>query len=190
MKLQPIASHLRGVTRVTHRPLSFIKLTFFFSFFIFFGINTITQFGIATGSHIILLLWTFWTMCLPFFGGGLLLAPLLEPFIALSDYTLEACAWLLAIGINAYACLFMPEIYHLTPITHLLYWIVTHPFPYWIIFVCATLPVAASWLHERYKLPVSTVLYTYLQTGLVVLSFACLGYLTISDLIILSNIHG
>jgi len=136
-----------------------------------------------------LLLWSFWTLCLPLFGGGLLLAPLFEPFISLPDYILELCAWVTAGLLSVATLIFTPHVFQLTPITHLLSWILTHPFPYWIILATALAPVIASWLHERFSFPSNRLLYAYLQFALVILSFLSFSYITMNDLIILSNIH-
>jgi hypothetical protein len=165
---------------------SFIKRAFFFSFLFFYGMTFTTRFTLAAGVHLTALIWSFWTLCLPFFGGGAVFSIF---FRFTPEYLLELYAWGGAIILNIVSLVLTPQVYHLTPVTHLLQWVLTHPFPYWIIPFMSLLPIAAAWVHTETEWLTSRIWYLQLQLLLTVLAFTVLGYFALNDFIILSNIH-
>lgn len=168
----------------------FIKLTFFFSFLSFFTLNLVATYGIVTGLHLSALCWTVYVMCLPFLGGGILFYPLAPLFGYLPNYVWELCAWITSIGLHLTTFMYKRGIYEKTPFTHFIYWALTHPIPYWALFIVCFLPVVATLLHKKYKLPARTLWYFQLRFGLLILGLLTLGYIALHDIIILSNIHG
>lgn len=167
----------------------FIKLTLFFSFFSFFVLNLVAIHGIAAGLHLGLLGWSCYVMCLPFFGGSVLLYPLALMVGKLSNYVLEMIAWMLSIGLHVATIHLLPGIYQRTPATHFVYWCLTHPFPYWILFALCFAPVMVIMLKKRYNIPARDAVYYQIRFFCIAASLAFLGYVAIHDLIILSNIH-
>ena len=174
----------------TFAPLTFLRMTFFFSFFGFFTLNLIATHGLYNGIHIAAIGWTFYVMCLPFFGGGIVLYPLMPIVGALPHYAWELGAWLVSIAIHMLTSTLRPHVYHLTMVTHFLSWSLQRPIPYWLIFICAFLPLIPSWLYATGRWPYRTSWYMLLQLLLMMLGIAVLGSIGIHDLIILSNIHG
>jgi len=172
-----------------NRTITFIKLTFFSSFFVFFALNFVTRHGFKTGMLLMFLSWSSWVMCFPFFGGGILFYPL-RPFLQnTAEYRFELMAWVGSFILNLVTFVTNPSVYYKAYIPHLLYWIITHPISYWLIFVTAFLPVVASYIYTEYRWPKKLMLYYQLRLTLMMAGLICLFYLTLNDLIILSNIH-
>lgn len=167
----------------------FIKLTFFFSFLTFTTLNLVAAYGLATGIYLSALCWSVYVMCLPFSGGGILFYPLAPLIGSFPNYIGELWAWGASIVLNTFTFIFNRPIYEKTSITHFIYWGITHPFPYWMLFTVSFLPVAAALLHYRYGLPKRTLWYVHIRLALIILALTVIAYIALRDIIILSNIH-
>ena len=167
----------------------FVRLTFFFSFFIFFTLNLVASHGIVDGIHLALLGWSAYVLCLPFLGGGVLLYPFLRFITNLSSYGWEVAAWLGAIIVNIATLCLRPHAYELTPVTHFLLWAFEHPFPYWGIFILSLMPLIAAGIYNARWWPYQRWMYYQLRLILTALSLIFLWYVALHDMIILSNIH-
>jgi hypothetical protein len=168
----------------------FIKLTFFFSFLSFSTLNLVTTHGLKTGAHLVALCWTVYVMCLPFLGGGILFYPLAPIIGYLPNYAWEFCAWITSIILHTLTFIYNRGIYEKTSVTHFIYWAITHPVPYWGLFIICFLPVLATMLYKKYRIPTHALWYFQLRFGLLILGLLGLGYIALHDIIILSNIHG
>lgn len=169
--------------------LVFIKITFFFSFLAFTVLNLVTAYGLLTGLHLTGLCWTVYVMCLPFFGGGILLYPL-APLVGYQpNYVWECWAWILSITLHIGTFLNNQSIYEKTSVTHFIYWAIRHPFPYWCIFITAALPTGAAWLYQTHKLTMKPFWYYQLRFTLAMIALTTLFLVALKDIIILSNIH-
>ncbi len=170
--------------------ITFIKLTFFFSFFSFATLNLVAMHGWWTGVHLSLLCWTVYVMCLPFLGGGIMFYPLAPLVGYLPNYAWELWAWAASIVLHIGTFAHNRAIYEKTSITHFIYWAIIHPIPYWGLFTVCLLPVIASLIHKKYKFPARTLWYIQLRLGLLIIGIAALAYIALHDIIILTNIHG
>ena len=169
--------------------ISFIRVTFFYSFFGFFTLNLIANHGLANGIHLALLGWSFYVMCLPFLGGGALFYPLATVIGSLPDYIWESAAWGAAIALHIFTYLWNKSVYGLTTLSHFLQWSIEHPFPYWIIFILNLLPLIALIMYRTDCWPYRRIWYYQLRLILSIFALGFLCYIAMYDMIILSNIH-
>jgi hypothetical protein len=167
----------------------FIKITFFFSFLVFTGLNLINAYGLLTGIHLTALCWTVYVMCLPFSGGGILLYPLTPLIGIIPAYLRELWAWILSITLHIGTCMSNPALYEKTSVTHFIYWGITHPIPYWFLFIACFMPVIAAWLYKVYAIPQSTLWYYHVRILIMFFALFLLISIALKDIIILSNIH-
>jgi len=169
--------------------LIFIKLTFFFSFFAFSMLHLIAEHGLQDGVHLSALCWTTYVMCLPFSGGGILLYPLAPLVGALSWYVWELWAWICSILLHSVTLCYNRSLYEKTSITHFIYWAITHPVPYWGLFIICFLPIIATWLYRKHHIPSNALWYYQIRFLLILIALFLLAYIGLHDLIILSNIY-
>ena len=167
----------------------FIKLTIFCSIVTFCLLNLSGRHGMSAAIPLVALLWSWWVLCMPFFGGGIIFYPFVWWTGVQADYRFELMAWTASAALNAVCIPFAPSLYHKTGLTHLLHWFLTHPWPYWLILGCAFLPILASMAHHELLWPKKIVWYYNIRLCLIVLSLVCTGIFSLHEMIILSNIH-
>lgn len=169
--------------------LFFFATALFFAIIAFLTLSLTAKHGLPIALHLAALLWSWWVLCLPIAGGGFLLYPLAPLLRYPPFYLFEVAAWFGSLLLNAITITLSPDIYEKTGLTHLLFWFLTNPWPYWIILACASLPMLVGILHHRYRLPSRPLWYHNLRLFLVILSLLCTGYFALHEIIILSNIH-
>ncbi len=106
-------------------------LIIFISYFIYVSL----KFGVKEGFLVAWLTWSFFVLCTPIADAGLLLDFPLRLITGIRMLYSEIGVWIIAISLNIYNLLFNPEIYHKTLLLHLLYYILTNPWPYWLIII-------------------------------------------------------
>lgn len=165
-----------------------LKSAFFYAAFTLCGFSLAGQYGFADGLLILSLFWSMWVLALPFFGAGLLFSPLTLAWET-PLYVCEALSWGCSVLLNAILIHQMPEIYFKTPLTHWLYWALTHPYPYWILAPFTFAPIVLSYFYVSRGVPQSAVLYYHLRYSLMVATLIAFFYCTSYDSILMTNIH-
>lgn len=95
------------------------------------------KFDIATGGIVSALTWSFFVLCTPVADAGFLLDFPVRLILGWRMIITEIWVWVIAIGINLIVLTLMPEVYDKSLLTHLLYQILTTPWPYWsIVLLC------------------------------------------------------
>lgn len=100
-------------------------------YFIFVSI----KFGITNGFWITLLTWSFFVFCTPVADAGFLLDFPIRILTGIRMLHAEIGVWVFAGLLNAFTLTVNPSIYQKTIILQLFHYIITHPFPYWLIIV-------------------------------------------------------
>lgn len=93
------------------------------------------HYGMATGSFVLALTWSFFVLCTPIADAGFLLDFPVRLITGMRMFTCELLVWVIAISINLFAVFYAPETYDKTFVTSLFYKILIHPWPYWSIIV-------------------------------------------------------
>lgn len=166
----------------------FIKITFFCSITGFTILNLLTRFTLFTSCLLAPLIWSFYVLCLPFTGGAIPLYPLLISS-RFKEYHLEITAVIIACITTSFFLLYDSSFYEKTLITHLLYLIITRPFPYWSIIITAFLPKALTYFYYEKNIPSRSFWYTNALFITTLLSLILFIFISLQELIIISNIH-
>ena len=167
---------------------SFVKLTFFCSFLAFFTLNLFTQYYLFTAIHIMLLWLSWYILCTPFFGGSIPLQAIPIPR-TYGTYLHELLAWILSLALNITSIATESTAYEYTPLSHLLYIILTTPL-YWLILVSNFVPLVFSYLHyEKNVLNKNNFLYYLLQTSWAITALYVTYTVTRQELVYIFNIH-
>ncbi len=172
----------------TARVLTYYLSILFFLTIYLFTLYIVIIHGFFQGIYIAALMWSFFILCVPGGSSGVLL----RPIKLVTGYGIpfaEIITWTSAIGLNLYTHYYHSSIYLKSLGTHLLYRILTQPWPSWIIpFVCV--------LGTLYRTFLSTRMYAHnrlLHYALTaILAFAGITVLILfsfRDLIIIMNIQ-
>lgn len=169
------------------------QLTRFF-LYTFFIVSLIfifwAKFGLLKPAvQTVLLAWSMFVLCVPYPHGRVILG---VPYKMLTGKVAaypEAVMWFLAVILNIISYISIPYVYLYTTFNHMLYRIITTPWPYWsLIFVCA--------LGTFYKFLVgvtnfkSRKLKHYpIRVLLMILGFSIFFYFSYRELVILLNIR-
>ena len=106
-------------------------LALFAAYFIYLSV----KFDIATGGMVALLTWSFFVLATPIADAGFLLDFPLRLIVGVRMFISEIFVWIVAILINVFALIFVPQDYDKTFLTSLLKKIIITPYPYWIIII-------------------------------------------------------
>lgn len=155
-----------------------------------FIIRYTVHYGFLAALVLTLLTWTFFMLCTPLNKGGMLVAPILYFTTHHRFQYTELAVWLAAIAMNALAIFSYPMLYTATTITSLLYYILTHPWPCWVIValsLCATLyNIFAIWTAPR-SVRMATIAMGILLKLSVLASLYAFAY---KPTVIIINTHG
>ena len=107
------------------------------SLFSLLFIFCISSYGIRLGTHLVLLMWSMYILCIPGSHGQLLFGLSIHSLKQTKFYT-EPFMWSMAILFNIITYSATPHVYLKTIPTKLLYRIISTPNPYWIIVFIST----------------------------------------------------
>ncbi len=115
-----------------HSLTKFIILLFILiSYFIYISF----KYGIEGGFMITLLTWSFFVFCTPIADAGFLLDFPIRLLFNIRMIKSEMFVWIFATLLNLYMLTFNNSIYSSTFLLKLFHYILTHPFPMWIIII-------------------------------------------------------
>lgn len=106
-------------------------LALFAAYFIYLTI----KFDFATGGVVALLTWSFFVLGTPVADAGFLLDFPLRLILGVRMFISEIFVWVVAILINVFALIFVPQNYEKTFLTSIFKKILINPYPYWSIIV-------------------------------------------------------
>jgi hypothetical protein len=148
----------------------------------------IFMYGFTNGVYIAALMWSFFILCVPGSSSGFILTP----FWMLTGYYPaygELFIWSIALTFNIYTLHQTPHVYGISTNTHLLYWILTHPWPYWIIIATCTLGTLYRTFIGRHLVKKRRFLHYLLNSILFTLGFFVLIYLSYHQFALILNIR-
>jgi hypothetical protein len=164
---------------------------FLYTFFIFFLMFIFwAKFGaVKPAIQTVLLAWSMFVLCIPYSHGRVILGVPYKIITGRVAAYPEVVMWLLAVILNIISYISIPNVYFYTTFNHMLYRIITTPWPYWLlIFVCA--------LGTFYKFFVgvnnfkSKKLQHYsIRILLMILGFSVFFYFSYKELVILLDIR-
>lgn len=93
------------------------------------------KFGIANGFWITLLTWSFFVFCTPIADAGFLFDFPIRLLTGIRMFHTEIGVWIFAGLLNVFSLTVNPSIYQRTIVLQLFHYILTHPFPYWLIII-------------------------------------------------------
>jgi hypothetical protein len=88
-----------------------------------------------TGGIASAITWSFFVLCTPIADAGFLLDFPLRLLFGIRMLVSEVAVWTVAIAINVVSMLYFAEYYQTTRLTMLLHAVLTHPYPYWAVFL-------------------------------------------------------
>jgi len=130
-------THIAYVTHQikAHTPYRFVAL---FGIFVAYFLYVSLKFDFATGGLVSALAWSFFVLCTPVADAGFLLDFPIRLLFGLRMFVTELLVWGLAVVINLVMLGVAPGVYETTPLTQILFKILTNPIPYWgIVVLCA-----------------------------------------------------
>lgn len=128
------SSFFKGVEEYTQNH-PFVKFMIVFLIFIAYLFFTIIQFGIGNGLMVTLLTWTFFVFGTPIADAGALIDFPLRLITGIRMIYSEIMVWIIAFFVNIFAYFLNPQIYDKTILLKLFKYIISHPYPYWIIII-------------------------------------------------------
>ncbi len=116
--------------------IKFLLVLMLFLLYLFF---VSVKYGLKEGFLIALLTWSFFVFCTPIADAGFLFDFPVRVLLKIKMVFSEILVWTFAFLLNIYALIFKKEVYNKTLLLKLFYFIITHPFPYWLIIVLSFL---------------------------------------------------
>jgi len=157
--------------------------------FILFPLYLILVRGMTEGFYIGALAWSAFVLCTPI---ALPSSVFSLPFRLATGLQLpyaELISWIAALAINVHTYYAHKTVYLRLVTTHMLYHIISTPWPYWlIIMVCASAMIFRTFFGNQLRLK-SFMLYLLINTSLIILGFATLFYFSYHDLVIILNVQ-
>lgn len=114
--------------------------------------------GLKEGILISFLTWSFFVLCTPISDAGVIIDFPIEFVTGIKMVYSEIVVWIIAISLNIFTYLEIPQIYDQTVLLSLFKHIIEEPLPYWIIFLLScigtflSLYIADSFLHKSKKI--------------------------------------
>jgi len=167
-----------------------VKFVLLSCILLFFGWSFTAEFGFLPGIHSLLLTWSFFVLCTPAPNGGTLIDIPFEILTGKRMLYSELLVWGFAVLFNLVSYFLSPHIYFKTTINHLLFQILSHPWPRWIIiFICAAGTLYSALIRDEHGKPLSPLhgKISKLLTLVAVLITVSLSYF---ELIVVLNSHG
>ena len=131
-------SFFKGIREYTqnHPFVKFLVVLFLFLVYLFF---TMINFGISNGLIVTLLTWTFFVFGTPIADAGVLIDFPLRLITGIRMIYSEIMVWTIAFFTNLFTFFLNPSIYDTTLLLKLFKYILSHPYPYWIIILLSAL---------------------------------------------------
>ena len=156
-----------------------------FSLFVFLCFHLFNMFPPMQATHLALIYWSFYTLCIPFAKENYFFKQL----TGLSGAALNLFGWISAVLINLISYQLKPDIYSETTTTAFLYRMLAKPWPYWaIIGLCSLASLYATYVissHERQK----NLFHRIVKTSLTIAGLAIFAYLSYVEFIIVLNVN-
>lgn len=128
MKIKHLLSHKTKYQVL----LKFLAVLVIFStYFIYLSI----KFDIITGGVVAILTWSFFVLATPVADAGFLLDFPLRLIFGIRMFISEIFVWVVAILVNIFALLLVPQDYEKAFLTSLFKKIIINPYPYWSIII-------------------------------------------------------
>lgn len=191
-RLAPPKNHWRERYIVTYSKLyPLLKLAIACSLLATFISTLLARFPFGQTILLTLICWSFFVLCTPFTQGGLIVSSLIYLFTGKNYQYTECYVWLSAFLLNGLVIFFAPTIYLHLSTTHVLLYIITHPWPYWLIpgiCACSLLySTFALWHRPSRTLFRNIWISIILKTG----AIALLGRIAyLNPIVIAINTHG
>ncbi len=100
--------------------------------------------GTGKGLISLALTWSFFVLCTPIADAGFLIDFPIRLIFGLRMFVVEIFVWAIAFSIITVILVFTPKHFQTTLITRLLYQILSHPYPYWVIIFLSFIGTFAS----------------------------------------------
>jgi len=171
------------------RKQEIIKLSILLVLFTLFTLFLISSHGYKQGIQISFLVWSFYILCIPAKHGRFLIG---LPYKIITGKNLlhqELFIWLGAVLLNIFTFFVLPLTYFKQIFTHLLYRILSTPWPYWLIIFTSALSTLYPSLIAKQKVTIQTPKHFLIRKFLSLVAIVTLIYLTFKDFIILLNTH-
>ncbi|MBR9700249.1 hypothetical protein GOV11_00075 [Candidatus Woesearchaeota archaeon] len=115
------------------------KFLIVFTLLIAYTLFTSHKFGAREGIGVSMLTWSFFVLCTPIADAGFLLDLPLRLITRIRMVWSEVGVWIIAILLNVWATVFVPEVYEDTVLLSLFAHIIHQPFPYWGIIILSAI---------------------------------------------------
>ena len=112
--------------------------------FLLYAFYVVEKFGAEKGLFVAFLTWAFFVLSTPIADAGLLLAFPIRLLAGIRMVKVQVFAYLIAIALTAWAFFYTPNIFQSTLLLRLFHEILTHPWPYWLIFLISAIGTFAS----------------------------------------------
>ncbi len=166
----------RNILRSVQFLASFSLFSFILFYYIFF-------FGFKRGMILSLLVWSFSILTIPAAHGSVIFGYPSSLFFHTWRYP-EHFLWSGALIFSVVMFVIVPDIFLLSLPTHLLYYLLTHPNPYWLIFLVSL--IGAGY---RYTIGCDTLPKVMMRYMLMVAGIFLLFYFAHQEMIILLTVH-
>lgn len=171
------------------RKQEIINFSILLFLFILFTLFLISFHGYKQGIQIAFLAWSFYILCVPAKHGRFLIG---LPYKIITGKNLlhqELFIWIGALTLNIFTFFVLPLSYFKQTFTHLLYRIISTPWPYWLIIFTAALSTLYPSLIAKQKVTIQTPKHFFIRKFLSLIAIVTLIYLTFKDFVILLNMH-
>jgi len=133
--------HLRETETGRHLLTKFVMVLLIF---LAYTAYVVERFGAGEGLGVAFLTWAFFVLCTPIADAGLLLALPLRVLLGVRMVKTQVFAYIVAIAVTLLFFFNNPAVFEKTLILRLFYQILTHPWPYWVIFIISAVGTFAS----------------------------------------------
>lgn len=126
---------------------SFVKFSLLLLVFIGYFFYLSFKFDLATGAVLSALTWSFFVLCTPVADAGFLLDFPMRLITGLRMWIVEIFVWAIAIAVNIFCLVFVPDVYQESFITALFFKILNSPWPHWGLIIVSA---AGTFLSIRF----------------------------------------
>jgi len=161
-----------------------IRFLIFLSFFGLTGTHLILEYGLAAGSHITLLIWSFFVLCIPVSSSAFITSSILKLFTRNYLRYAAGTVWLFALTLNIITYFSAPYAYLPYATTFLLYRIISNPWPYWLILFASSLAGLYNFLVFKSPYQQAFSRHSIAKTAITIAGLATFFYLSYTELIV------
>jgi hypothetical protein len=165
-----------------------------FFLYVFFIISIVFVFWAKFGAlkpaiQTVMLAWSMFILCIPYSHGRIILG---VPYKIITGRTAaypEAIMWLMAVVLNIIAYISIPYVYFYTTFNHMLFRIITTPWPYWILILVCAFGTFYKFLVGVNNFKFNKLKHYPVRILLMILGFSIFFYFSYKELVILLNIR-